>query len=281
MKEILSAENAQYKLLVKLLKAKKYRHQEKSYLAEGLNFLDIPVARVKAYLLASSNRQKVKEWNLPEEKVILLSDSLFKELSQDPASQGLIVWTMMQDHQWHGNWELDCSKRESLNLQIDNKEEEDRDTPLYLALEDIQDAGNMGTMLRTAEAAGVTAVFCSSRCVDLYHPKVIKAAASSLSRLRIYTDCDLPSIVRGAQEKGVFCYATTPVRAEEYSRVDYSKPSLFLIGNEGNGLSDEIFAVAEGRIYIPMSGEIESLNAAISAAILLYEAKRQRSLIKI
>lgn len=256
MKEIISDSNKLYKLFVKLLSAKKYRLREKSYLAEGLNTSDTPPDLVKAYLLPISQREKVKEWGLAEKKVILLADSLFKSLSLDPASQGLISWIQMQENAFlPEKWQT-------------------LERGLYLAVEDIQDAGNLGTMIRTAEAAGVKAIFCSPATVDIYHPKVIKAAASSLGRMQVMLDVDLAELMLLAKKSGIPTFATTPVQAEEYDKADYRSGAMLFIGNEGRGLSRKVLDAAEQRIYIPMCGQIESLNAAVSAAILLFEAKK-------
>lgn len=258
MKEITSADNPQYKLFVKLLSGKKYRQREGSYLAEGLNGLDIPVEQVRAYLLPVSRKEQVSRWQLPENKVILLADSLFAGLSADPASQGLILWLPVKAAAWPPEWQPAAGG-------------------LYLAVEAIQDPGNLGTMIRTAEAAGARALFCSSGTVDLYHPKTIKAAASSLNRLPVITETNLTELIAVMKKHGIPSFAAAPLNALLYTAADYSGGALFLIGNEGNGLSPAVLAAAK-RVAIPMSGGVESLNAAVSAAILLFEAKRQRGL---
>ncbi len=257
MKEIVSSDNAQFKLFTKLLSARKYRQKEGSYLAEGLNGLDIPAEQVKAYLLPQSRRNLAVELGLAESKVILLADALFKQLSLDPASQGLILWLWAQNNRWQPEvWQPEKER-------------------LYLAVEDIQDPGNLGTMIRTAEAAGVGAVFCSKGCVDLYHPKVLKAAASSVGRLPVYTEVELPKLLLMLKQYKIRSYAAALAEAVAYAEADYTEGAVFLIGNEGNGLSRELLKQADFRVTIPMSGQIESLNAAISAAVLLFEAKRQ------
>lgn len=255
MKAITSADNPQYKLFVKLLSARKYRQREGSYLAEGLNGLDIPAEQVKAYLLPFRRQEEVFRRQLPEEKVILLADNLFDKLSADPASQGLMLWLPAKATVWSRDWQPEAGG-------------------LYLAVEAIQDPGNLGTMIRTAEAAGVRALFCSAGTVDLYHPKTIKAAAASLNRLPVIVETNLLELLAVMRQKGISGFAAAPLNAMPYTDADYSGGALFLIGNEGNGLSSPVLAAAK-RVAIPMNGEVESLNAAISAAVLLFEAKRQ------
>ena len=226
-------------------------------MAEGLNGLDIPAEQVKAYLLPLSRKEEVYRWQLPENKVILLADSLFAKLSADPASQGLILWLPAKAAVWRPEWQPEVGG-------------------LYLAVEAIQDPGNLGTMIRSAEAAGARALFCSAGTVDLYHPKTIKAAASSLSRLPIIVEADLPELLTAMEKGGIPVFAAAPLNAAPYTAADYSGGALFVIGNEGNGLSPAILEAAK-RVVIPMSGGVESLNAAISAAVLLFEAKRQQA----
>lgn len=260
MKEIVSASNPQYKLFLKLLRAKKYRQQEGSYLAEGLNMLDIPKEQVLGYIIARSKADYSKEWGVDERKTIIMADALFKELSTDSATQGMIVWLKTGEHTW------------------DKEVWKPKKNGLYLALEDIRDGGNLGTMIRTAEAAGVDAVFCSAGTVDLYHPKVIKSAASSLSRVQVYLDVEMPELLERMREHRHKTYATTPTKARAYTEVDYSGGAMFFIGNEAAGLQRQTMEAADSQVFIPMEGSTESLNAGISAAILLYEAKRQRDL---
>lgn len=256
MKEICSEANPNYRHWLKLLQAKKYRIKDQSYIAEGINVLDIPKDKIKTYILPTNQKNKIREWELPEDKITLLAESLFKKLSQDVTSQGLLAWVAMADHSWQPcQWQKMKSG-------------------LYLAVEDIQDAGNLGTMIRTAEAAGARAVFCSSATVDIYHPKVIKAAASSLSRLQVVTNVDLLELIEIADKNHISSYAATPAQAVEYHSIDYRRGGLVLIGNEGNGLSTQILQKASKRIFISMDGQIESLNAAISAGIIMFEIKK-------
>ena len=148
--------------------------------------------------------------------------------------------------------------------------------PLLLILEDIQDPGNLGTMIRTAEAAGATGIVMSAGTVDVTNPKTVRATMSALFRLPfLYTD-DMTGTMRRLQEYGIKIYAAHLDGAVLYDASFYIEGTAFLIGNEGSGLTPETAAAANQRIYIPMQGQIESLNAAAAAGILLYEADRQR-----
>ncbi len=140
---------------------------------------------------------------------------------------------------------------------------------LYLILETIQDPGNLGTIMRTAEAAGVKAVIMSRDCADIYSPKVVRATMGALFRVPfIYTD-DLKDTIEILKRDGVTVYAAH-LKGTLLKEVDMRPRRGFIIGNEGRGLTEETAELADCMIKIPMKGRAESLNAAISAAILSY-----------
>ena len=147
---------------------------------------------------------------------------------------------------------------------------------LFLLLERVQDPGNLGTMIRTAEAAGVSGIILDGDCCDIYNPKVLRGTMGSVFRLKVAVTEDLPGTVKKIQSLSGHVYAASLEGSLPYDEADYTGMSAFLIGNEGNGLSEEIEALSDCRIRIPMEGKAESLNAAIAAAVLMFEAKRQR-----
>ena len=148
--------------------------------------------------------------------------------------------------------------------------------PLLLVLEDIQDPGNVGTIFRTAEAAGATGIILSSNSADPLSPKTVRSTMGAIFRVPFMVSDDMPAAVRGLEARGITCYAARLDESAEYDKCKLDEPCALLIGNEGNGLSAEITDAASKGIYIPMSGKTESLNAAVSASILVYEARRQR-----
>ncbi len=148
--------------------------------------------------------------------------------------------------------------------------------PLLAVLEDLRDPGNLGTILRTGEGAGVTGIIMSQGTVDIYNPKTIRATMGSIYRVPfLYTE-DLPQAVAQMQDRGIGVYAAHLGGEKEYDSFCFRKGTAFLIGNEGRGLSGELAGRADSLLRIPMEGQVESLNAAVSAALLLYEAHRQR-----
>lgn len=143
-------------------------------------------------------------------------------------------------------------------------------------LEDLQDPGNLGTILRTGEGAGVTGIILGGDCVDLYNPKTIRSTMGSVYRMPVCRCRDLTEALAEMKKKGILMYAAHLEGKNSYDQEDYRKPCAFLIGNEGNGLRREVAEAADRWIRIPMKGQVESLNAAVAATVLMFEASRQR-----
>jgi RNA methyltransferase, TrmH family len=146
---------------------------------------------------------------------------------------------------------------------------------LGLVLETIQDPGNLGTMIRTAAAAGAEGLLLSPDSVDLDHPKVLRASAGQWFQLPMAVSADLRADLLHYQALGLQIVATLPTANQSYWQVDFQRPTLVLLGNEGGGLSPALAALADCQVTIPISPGVESLNVAIAAALILYEAKRQ------
>jgi RNA methyltransferase, TrmH family len=147
---------------------------------------------------------------------------------------------------------------------------------LGIALESLQDPGNLGTLIRTAAAAGVDGLWLSSDSVDLDHPKVLRSSAGQWFRLPMAVCEALP--IEVLQQQGVQVIATLPEAELTYWQADLRQPTLLLLGNEGAGLSPALIAIADLAVSIPLATGVESLNVAIAAALILYEAQRQRRL---
>ena len=149
-------------------------------------------------------------------------------------------------------------------------------TGLLLALETVQDPGNLGTMIRTAAAASASGLWLSADSVDLDNPKVLRASAGQWFRLPMAVSTDLKDTVSEAKQAGMQIVATLPSATLTYWQVDWRKPTLILLGNEGAGLSASLAVMADLEVRIPLSPGVESLNVAIAAALMLYEAQRQK-----
>lgn len=259
---ITSTSNAKIKRIVQLRKKKKARDAEGVFLVEGIRmFREIPEKLLQEiYISESCEEKEGKEIRRrasacgirPE----LVSDGVFAYLSDTQTPQGIL-----------------CVVR-----QLSYSLEEVADAPCQhmLVLDRLQDPGNVGTILRTAEGAGVTGILLDGECADIYNPKTIRSTMGSIFRMPFYYIQDLEEGIRYLKKRGICTYAAHLEGKRAYDEEDYRKPCAFLIGNEGNGLRPEIADLADTYIRIPMAGEVESLNAAIASAVLMFEAGRQR-----
>jgi RNA methyltransferase, TrmH family len=150
---------------------------------------------------------------------------------------------------------------------------------LGLVFDRLQDPGNLGTIIRTAVATGVDAIYLSRDSVDIDNPKVLRASVGEWFRLPMIVNDNLPELVKMHQQQGVQVVATVLGADRSYWDLDFTRPTLMLLGNEGTGLSKDLVDLADKQVEIPLEGGVESLNVAIATALLLYEVRRQKSLL--
>ena len=255
---ITSNSNAQVKRLLQLQKKSKARNEEQVFLVEGLRmFLEVPAERVqKVYISETLYNKKKQDLNLEKFSVEILSDSVFGYVSDTKTPQGILCIVEQQKY----------DIEELLNIK----------NPHFMVLDNLQDPGNLGTIVRTAEGAGVDAVFLSKESVDVYNPKTIRSTMGSIYRMPVIYVDDLLELLNIFREKGIKSYAAHLEGKNFYDKEDYQSGTAILIGNEGNGLRDEVAESTDVWVQIPMQGKVESLNAAIAASILMFEVYRQR-----
>ncbi len=255
---ITSTSNPQVKRLLQLQKKSKVRDEENVFVVEGLRmFAEVPAERVeKVYISESLYNKKKLELNLQDLPYEVLSDNVFLHVSDTKTPQGIMC--------------IVKRKKYDLNelLKVNN--------PHFMVLDNLQDPGNMGTIVRTAEGAGVDAVFMSKDCVDIYNPKTIRSTMGSIYRMPFIYIEDIPELLNQFRKNGVKSYAAHLDGKNAYDKEDYTTGTAILIGNEGNGLRDEVTEKADILVRIPMQGQVESLNAAIAASVLMFEVFRQR-----
>jgi TrmH family RNA methyltransferase len=145
-----------------------------------------------------------------------------------------------------------------------------------MALERLQDPGNLGTILRAAAATAASGIWLSEDSVDLDNPKVLRASAGEALRFPVAICPDLKTAIADSKAAGLQVVATLPQAELTYWQVDFTLPTLIVLGNEGAGLSPDLVQLSDVQTKIPLSASVESLNVAIAAALLLYEAQRQR-----
>lgn len=264
---ITSTSNQQMKQVSLLLKKAKERKTTKNFVVEGPRMVvEAPVEALKAVYVSESfeknpeNKSLLAELKEKCEKSTaiyeVVADNVFKSVSDTQTPQGIMAVVAMPEY----------TLEQLLN----------GDKTHLLLLESIQDPGNLGTMVRTGEGAGVTGIIMNKTTVDLFNPKTIRSTMGSIYRVPFYVTEDLSQTMKELQNQGISLYAAHLKGEHAYDEEDYTKACGFLIGNEGNGLSDEIANLADTYIKIPMEGHVESLNAAISATLLMYETNRQR-----
>ena len=149
-------------------------------------------------------------------------------------------------------------------------------TGVGLALETLQDPGNLGTIIRTAAAAGTDRLWLSTDSVDVDNPKVLRSSAGQWFRLPVTISPNLQEVVSQCQDQGIQVVATLPDATLNYWDIDLRGPTLILLGNEAAGLRTDLAIQADRQVKIPLMPGVESLNVAIAAALMLYEAQRQR-----
>lgn len=258
---ITSTNNAQVKQVMLLNRKSRERKKQDVFLVEGLKmFREAPKERlVKTYISESFYQETVQAqpellYGIDYEVV---KDSVFSQMSDTLTPQGILTIV----RQFH--YSLD---------QLGNHKK----NPVYLILEDLQDPGNVGTIFRTAEGAGIDGIIMTKNCVDIYNPKTIRSTMGSIYRVPFICIEDVDEILKWLKAHQVSTYAAHLQGKHFYDEEDYTKGTAFLIGNEGNGLSAELSGKADYWIKIPMEGQLESLNAGVACAILMYEAFRQR-----
>lgn len=255
---ITSTSSSQVKHVVSLQKKAKTRKECREFVVEGFKMVaEAPLDRiVKIY--ASESFSKANHTFLQRFSPALIetvSDHVFLQMSDTKTPQGVLAVIRMAAY--------------TLSDMLGK-------LPLLLAVENLQDPGNLGTILRMGEGAGITGVIMSSNTVDIYNPKTIRSTMGSIYRVPFLYVSDFTETLSKLKENGVCLYAAHLAGNNEYTQEDYRRAAAFLIGNEANGLTDAASKAADVLVRIPMEGQVESLNAAIACTILTFEAVRQR-----
>lgn len=265
---ITSSGNQQIKRIIQLNKKAKTRYEQRVFVVEGMKMsMEAPRESIEAmYVSESFLDDEGKGARIQGYPYEVVSDSIFRTISDTQTPQGILCLVRMPEYHLEdllGNCQPETGGAGRKNTHL-------------LVLENIQDPGNLGTMIRTGEGAGVTGILMDRTTVDIFNPKTIRATMGSLYRVPFFIAQNLPETIQELRQRGVAMYAAHLSGSVPYCQPSYAGPAAFLIGNEGNGLSQEIAALADTLVHIPMEGSVESLNAAVAAALLMYEVKRQR-----
>jgi hypothetical protein len=278
MEIISSKDNKRIKYIRSLLEKGGIRKKNHSFVVEGIklvdealeygNVLDI-IASESLYedivsgdltrnALLSDNGKHIIKQVKQGTSLTVVSDAVFKSVSETITPQGILAEVEMPKHRLLEENFLEIAYEKTGKIKL-------------LILEDTADPGNLGTIMRTAEAAGVTGVIMGKGTVDIFNPKVVRSTMGSIFRLPFAYVDDLKAVILRLKRDGISFYATHLKGKESYRDISYSDKAGILIGNEARGLSDEIANLADTYVIIPMQGKVESLNAAVAAALMMYE----------
>ncbi len=258
MREITSKNNQIFKFFQKL-EAKKYRDRFGLYLIEGENLIDEAHkngAEFKEILIRMGDEFRfMKPW-MDKEEVYIMEQKLFAELAQTETSQGIIASVK--------------KPQPSLEDFVDKKSSGN-----FVVLDRLQDPGNIGTIIRTADAAGYELVVAMKGTADIFSPKVVRSATGSLFRIPIVYVQNNDELTNFAAKAGKKLVATCLDDSKFYYEENLKENIALIVGNEGNGIDEELIERSDVKIKIPMHGSIESLNASVAAAIIMYESVRK------
>lgn len=256
IRKITSSDNKIYKKALSLLK-KKYRDSEGLYLIEGENLLEEAVKcrqDIKTVFVSESYSRSLFG---QEDKAFVLDDKLFSKLSETETSQGVISVVKKPE----------AKASDFINLSGD----------CFVVLDRLQDPGNIGTIIRTADGAGYKLAIVMKGTADVFSSKVVRAATGSLFRMPVVYMASAKELAEFTRAAGKKLVVSSLDNSRYYYHEDLSKDIVLVIGNEGNGVSEELMDCSDLKVKIPMQGNIESLNASVAAGILLYERIRKEN----
>ena len=259
---LFSVQNPLFKQ-IKSLQSRKGRQENGLFMAEGLRLVReiCPPWELKTLILTETFMARHEDWRVccqryPEAEIVVVEEDWMRQASDTQHPQGVMALVRL---------------RETALVELLQQE-----SPFLVILEDLQDPGNAGTILRTADAAGADGILCSEGTADFFSPKVVRASMGSIFHLPVVRTGQFREALLMLQRRGVMLAAAHLQASLSYDQADYRQGCGILIGNEGNGLREETANLARVRISIPQPGRAESLNASVAAGILMYEVVRQR-----
>lgn len=246
MKKIDSLQNPRVKQWKKL-QTKKERDKSGLFLVEGFHLAEeaLRAQDTVRELIISENTDLPVKWDVGSAELYIVSEAIMKTLSETETPQGILAV---------------CEKHER-HIQLSNGK--------FLLLDGIQDPGNLGTIIRTADAAGLDAVIIGEGTVDVYNSKVLRSTQGSIFHLPIIKG-KLEEWVENMKQESVPVYGTALQQAVPYPHVKPAGSFALIVGNEGNGVRKDLLELCDQNLYIPIYGQAESLNVAVAAGILMY-----------
>jgi TrmH family RNA methyltransferase len=260
MQKISSKDNSLIKHIRKL-KEKKYRDEYGEYIVEGLKLIEEAIkenAKISQILVCEGcDKAEIIENHLRYEmakyECVYVPQNIFKMISDVENPQGILA----------------VIKKENSEDNINYNED------IIVALDDIQDPGNLGTILRTVDSVGLKQILVSKGTADSYNPKVVRSTMGAIFRVRVIECENLKNTLKDIQKNGYKVMCTSLEAKKSIYDVDYNK-KVIVVGNEANGVSKEIQNLANEKVIIPMLGKTESLNVSVATGVVLYEYVRQK-----
>jgi len=261
-KTISSIQNAYIKQLFLLKEKSRERKKTGLFLIEGQRELTLAIKGdfkidTLLYYPELISEAALKQFTSISDDVIEISKEVFQKLAHRDTTEGVLAVAKSKSHQIE-------------NLQLERK------TPLILIAEAPEKPGNIGALLRTADAANVDAVIIANPKTDLYNPNIIRSSVGCVFTTQIAMG-STTEIIEFLSKNNINIYCAALQASTNYHTQDYTKPTAIVVGTEANGLTDEWLNASTQNIIIPMQGEIDSMNVSVAAGILIFEAKRQRS----
>ena len=258
MKVITSKDNENIRK-IRRLKEKKYRDLENSYIIEGLKLVKEAISEkidIQQIVICEENNSEIDKetlYEIAKYNLIYVTRKIFETLTDVKNPQGIMA----------------VVKKNKSNLDIDYSEE------IILALDNLQDPGNLGTILRTLDSANLKQLIISKNSVDCYNPKVVRSTMGAIFRVNIIEVDNLKQELIIDKKNNFKIMVTSLDAKNNIYNTDFSK-KIIVIGNEANGVSKEIQDLADEKVKIPMLGKTESLNASVAAGIMIYEFVRRK-----
>ena len=266
MSEIITSSQNKFIKLAAALKQKKQRDELQLFVVEGMRLVEEAVksnwlVETCIYTTDALGQARAREIITKLESttchMMQVPATLYEKITDTKEPQGIMAIVKKYTHKLS-------------DVMVNEKQ------PFLLVLDELQDPGNVGTMIRTAVAAGCTGVLLTQGCTDVFSNKAVRGSMGSIFHVPIIEGLTISEIVTFMQEYGITILATSLESANVYFTVDFNKPIAIVFGNEGNGVNHQFLEQAQERLYVPLLGHVESLNVASCAAAILYEVVRQR-----
>ena len=259
--QVISSKDNEFIKHIKKLKDKKYREMNKQFIIEGLKLIKEAIeenANIKQIVICDNCQNtgiipKELMYEIAKYECVYVTDKVFNSISDVNSPQGILAI-----------------------IEINDKEKEiDYSQDIIVALDDIQDPGNLGTILRTVDSIGLNQILVSKGTADCYNPKVVRSTMGAIFRVKIIECEDLEKTLKEIKRHKFKLVVTSLQTENSLYDIDFNK-KVIIIGNEANGVEAKIQEISDEKIKIPMIGKTESLNAAVATSIVLYEYVRQK-----